>query len=90
MTYVPLPGNAVFELTDLVEYIAPEVINTHGHTSAVDWWTLGILIYEMIVSASDSVTALWDWPAEGLNLLFPHSMPRRHSKGVRGMIHSRT
>lgn len=20
-----------------------------GHTSAVDWWTLGILIYEMIV-----------------------------------------
>lgn len=21
-----------------------------GHTSAVDWWTLGILVYEMIVS----------------------------------------
>lgn len=34
-----------------VEYIAPEVIQTAGHTSAVDWWTLGILIYEMIVSA---------------------------------------
>ena len=33
-----------------VEYIAPEVIQTQGHTSAVDWWTLGILIYEMIVS----------------------------------------
>jgi protein-serine/threonine kinase len=33
-----------------VEYIAPEVINSAGHTSAVDWWTLGILIYEMIVS----------------------------------------
>ena len=32
------------------EYIAPEVIQTSGHTSAVDWWTLGILIYEMIVS----------------------------------------
>ena len=31
------------------EYIAPEVIQTSGHTSAVDWWTLGILIYEMIV-----------------------------------------
>ena len=31
------------------EYIAPEVIENLGHTSAVDWWTLGILIYEMIV-----------------------------------------
>lgn len=34
------------------EYIAPEVIETLGHTSAVDWWTLGILIYEMIVRHS--------------------------------------
>lgn len=34
----------------LAEYIAPEVIAAQGHTAAVDWWTLGILIYEMIVS----------------------------------------
>nr|KAJ3421367.1 hypothetical protein HK105_003734 [Polyrhizophydium stewartii] len=30
------------------EYIAPEVIRSNGHTSNVDWWTLGILIYEML------------------------------------------
>ncbi|KAI8923825.1 kinase-like domain-containing protein [Entophlyctis helioformis] len=30
------------------EYIAPEVIRGNGHTSNVDWWTLGILIYEML------------------------------------------
>ncbi|KAI1300726.1 serine/threonine protein kinase, AGC [Mortierella claussenii] len=30
------------------EYIAPEVIKGTGHTSSVDWWTLGILIYEML------------------------------------------
>jgi protein-serine/threonine kinase len=35
------------------EYIAPEVIKGCGHTSAVDWWTLGILIYEMLVCPHD-------------------------------------
>lgn len=30
------------------EYIAPEVIRGNGHTAAVDWWTLGVLIYEML------------------------------------------
>ncbi|KAJ3254624.1 hypothetical protein HK103_007034 [Boothiomyces macroporosus] len=30
------------------EYIAPEVIRGHGHSSNVDWWTLGVLIYEML------------------------------------------
>eukprot|EP01105_Mastigella_eilhardi_P001221 TRINITY_DN114_c0_g2_i1.p1 TRINITY_DN114_c0_g2~~TRINITY_DN114_c0_g2_i1.p1 ORF type:complete len:536 (+),score=166.16 TRINITY_DN114_c0_g2_i1:65-1672(+) len=30
------------------EYIAPEVISGWGHTSSVDWWTFGILLYEMM------------------------------------------
>ncbi|EEB09522.1 AGC/RSK protein kinase Ppk14 [Schizosaccharomyces japonicus yFS275] len=34
------------------EYIAPEVIKGCGHTSAVDWWTLGILLYEMIFATT--------------------------------------
>lgn len=29
-------------------YIAPEVIKGCGHSSAVDWWCVGILTYEMI------------------------------------------
>ena len=30
------------------EYLAPEIIQSQGHGKSVDWWTLGILIYEMI------------------------------------------
>ncbi|KAJ1906068.1 serine/threonine protein kinase, AGC [Coemansia sp. IMI 209127] len=34
------------------EYIAPEVIKGVGHSSAVDWWTLGILIFEMLFGST--------------------------------------
>jgi serine/threonine protein kinase len=30
------------------EYLAPEVIKANGHSFKVDWWSLGMLIYEMI------------------------------------------
>jgi len=30
------------------DYFAPEVIAGAGHSHAVDWWTLGILIFELI------------------------------------------
>ena len=31
------------------EYLAPEIIMKLGYGKPVDWWTLGILVYEMIV-----------------------------------------
>ena len=30
--------------------MAPEVVSGQGHNKGVDWWTLGILIYEMLAS----------------------------------------
>ncbi|KAH9694222.1 phototropin-2 [Citrus sinensis] len=30
------------------EYIAPEIITGAGHSSAIDWWAVGILLYEML------------------------------------------
>ena len=29
------------------EYLAPEIILSKGYNKAVDWWALGVLIYEM-------------------------------------------
>lgn len=30
------------------EYLAPEIINGTGHGKAVDWWSLGAIIFEMM------------------------------------------
>jgi len=33
------------------DYLAPEIILNEGHDLAVDYWALGVLIYEMVVGA---------------------------------------
>ncbi|KAL8570504.1 Ribosomal protein S6 kinase alpha-3 [Nucella lapillus] len=34
-----------------VEYMAPEVVNRKGHSTAADWWSYGVLMFEMLTGA---------------------------------------
>ena len=52
------------------EYLSPEVIDKIGHGFAVDWWALGVIIYEMIVGIKPFYTG-------GNNLNKMYSMIKR-------------
>jgi serine/threonine protein kinase len=39
-----------YTLCGTPDYLAPEVVSGQGHGKGVDWWTLGVLIFEMLAS----------------------------------------
>lgn len=69
------------------EYLAPEVITGEGHNKSADWWSYGILIYEMIFGIPpfycDNTEKMYDLIAYG-ELKFPKKFGV--SDGVKDLI----
>ena len=42
----------LFSVKGTPDYVAPEVLKEEGHNHNVDWWSLGIMIYEMLIGIS--------------------------------------
>ena len=51
------------------DYIAPEVILGHGYGQAVDWWSMGVILYEMLIGRTpfcgSNVQELFDKITDG-------------------------
>ena len=72
------------------EYLAPETIRSKGHGKGVDWWALGVLIYEMAAGFppywGDSAMHTYKLILEG-NLEFPKVVSSNCRDIVRRLLH---
>ncbi|GLB41089.1 putative protein kinase C terminal domain [Lyophyllum shimeji] len=71
------------------EYIAPELLESQGYTKTVDWWTLGVLLYEMMTGLppfyDENVNAMYQRIlTDPLN--FPPDMPSEARSVMTGLL----
>lgn len=76
MGLAKITQNLTHTLVGTPDYMAPEVIDGTGHTEAVDWWMLGILLFELLAGRppfeAETTELLYDEVRRGIgHVVFP-------------------
>mmetsp|Transcript_60068 Transcript_60068/g.111396 ORF Transcript_60068/g.111396 Transcript_60068/m.111396 type:complete len:432 (+) Transcript_60068:79-1374(+) len=71
MGLAKVTNGPTYTLVGTPDYMAPEVINGTGHNQAVDWWMLGVLLFEFMVGRppfeADSADQVYELVRRGID-----------------------